>query len=124
MQMIELELNHNNFFCPATGEYILKEDEDANHDASSLMGYWLADCIDDPFIKNSSLQNEYDLFLKSEQAEDEDFRLDQEELEKFLANFVAENWVVFKITSGGFGCSGGPIWQIVYFVIDMNTVLT
>lgn len=118
MQIIELELNHNNFFCPATGEYILKEDEDANHDAASLMGYWLGDCIEEPFIKNAALQENYDLYVLNKQNKNSNFRIGSNELENFLTHLDVKNWVVFKISTGG---NFRP-WQIVYFVIDMDAV--
>ncbi len=30
MQILDLELNHFNLYCPSTGEYILLEDEGVN----------------------------------------------------------------------------------------------
>lgn len=123
MQIVELELSHYNFFCPVTGEYIVKEGEPANDDVPSLMGYWVNEVIDEPFIKNPALQKGYDLFLLSEKAENENFYLDFEAVEKFLSTLEAENWVTYKITTKGMSCNGGPVWETVYFVIDMDTVL-
>ena len=121
MQIVELELNHFNFYCPATGEFILMEDEPCNEDAASLMGYWVDEVINEPFLKDEQLKKDFEAFINYHEEEDEDFSLGFEELEQFLTEFEAPNWVVYKITTCGIGC-GGPICSTVYFVIDMNTV--
>ena len=121
MQIIELELSHYNFFCPVTGEYIIKEGEPVNDEAVSLMGYWINEVIDEPFIKNAALKKGYDMFLLSEKEENKDFYFNYEELEKFLSTLGAQNWVTYKITTKTMSCNNGPIWETVYFVIDMDT---
>jgi hypothetical protein len=121
MQIVELELNHFNFYCPATGEYILVEDEPCNEDAASLMGYWVDEVIEEPFLKNQLLKKELEAFINDQEEQDEDFSFGFKELEQFLTEFKEPSWVVFKLTTCGIGC-GGPMCNTVYLVIDMNTM--
>ena len=120
MQIVELELNHPNFYCPVTGEFILKADEQCNEDATSLMGYWVDEVIDSPFLKDELLKKDFAAFMSYHEEQDEDFSLGFEELEQFLTEFEVPNWVVYKITTSGMGC-GGPMCSTVYMIIDMDT---
>ena len=52
MQLIDLSLSHLNFYCPATGQLICNENDGANYEADSLMGYWSSYSLQEPFIKN------------------------------------------------------------------------
>lgn len=120
MQIVELELNHFNFYCPATGECILNPGEQCNEDAASLMGYWVDEVIDEPFLKDELLKKDFEAFINYQEEQDEDFFLGVEELEQFLTEFEVPNWVVYKITTSGMGC-GGPMCSTVYMIIDMDT---
>lgn len=71
MQQIKLELNHTNFYCPATGVYILKDGEECNESAPSLMGYWVDEVIDEPFIKNPDLSTAWEKYRKENFNEDD-----------------------------------------------------
>jgi hypothetical protein len=116
MQIIELELTHFNFFCPATGERILSSEE-CNDDAKSLMGYWLDEFLFEPYIKDKDL-------LKAWQKEVK--RLDKldasqsiwDEFESFLRNYNVHNWVVFKLTASGIAC--GPVSNTVWKVLNLD----
>jgi hypothetical protein len=120
MQIVELELDHFNFFCPATGEQILSP-TDCNEEAASLMGYWIDEMIYEPCLKDELLKKDFAAFMNYHEEQDEGFWLGFEELEQFFTEFDAPNWVVFKLTTRGMGC-GGPMCSTVYFVIDMNTL--
>jgi hypothetical protein len=120
MQIVSVDLDHLNFFCPATGANILNPEDGCNEDTPSLMGYWLHEVIYEPFLKDTKLKEHFVSFIQKEEANDEDFMLGCNELESFLEEFHAPNWVVFCITTNDFAC--GPITTIIYLVIDMNTV--
>ena len=51
MQLLNLELDHFNLYCPSTGEYILLEDEGVNEEALSLKGYWVDEVMGNHLLK-------------------------------------------------------------------------
>jgi len=118
MQHLELELNHFNFYCPATGIFILKDGEQCNESAPSLMAYWVDEVIDEPFIKNPELAAAWAEYCREHiQADNEELGA-VEMLQNFLAEYPQNNWVVFKITH----CSVAHGHQSItaWFVIDME----
>ncbi len=117
MQLLELELDHLNLYCPSTGEYILLEDEGVNEASLSLKGYWIDEIMGEPFIKDADLQNAWDNFIENYEKQNDDFP-DYTEIEAFLVNYPEPNWVIYKITTHGMAC--GPIWSTVWTLIDMN----
>lgn len=121
MQIVSLELNHLNFYCPATGEVIL-DSEHCNDNAKSLMGYWVNEDFYLPMFNNKALEIEFKNYLKQQELSD-DFTLESETLEQFIKQYDEKNWVCFKITTGGIGC-GGPMYSTVYMVIDMDTTVS
>jgi len=69
MQIVKLELSHFNFYCPATGEMILKADEMCNDKAKSLQGYWVDEIIEEPYFNNKEFEaawREYDTTFRDE----------------------------------------------------------
>jgi len=119
MQLLNLELDHFNLYCPSTGEYILLEDEGVNEDALSLKGYWVDEVMGEPFIKDADLQKAWDAFIENYEKENDDFP-DYTEIETFLVNYPEPNWVIYKITTHGMAC--GPICSTAWNVVDMNVV--
>lgn len=119
MKIVELELPHFNFYCPATGECILREDEPCNDDARSLQAYWIDEVFDEPMIKNTQLAADWSTFSKKNRN---NFQSSFDMLEDFFRQYDEMNWVVFKLIFSGMGCSG-PTSMTVWKVIDMNTVL-
>lgn len=109
MQIIKLELTHYQFFNPATGEQILYE-EDCNEDAKSLMGYWIDEFLDEPFIKNKTLEKAWKKFQKNAH---QDFESPFEKLRTFFSNYPEKGWAVFELTS-----EGDPI--TVWHVLDLR----
>ena len=115
-----LNLDHFNFFCPATGARILGE-EHSDDSAQSLRAYWIDEIFDEPVIKDPSLMEAWTKFSEGFALENEDETPGYEELEQFLKSYLAPNWAVFEITTCGMGC--GPTRTTGWFVIDMNTEL-
>ena len=121
MQIVNLHLNHYNFFCPATGEFILLENEPINEEAQSLMGYWQSDVISEPCIMNSDFQDAWDAYIQDGDGDEEDEDKESpgwEEVEAFLEKYKNPNWVVFCITNRGMAC--GPVSSTAWLVIDMD----
>ncbi len=119
MQLLELELDHFNLYCAATGEVILEDCEPINEDALALKGYWIDELMSEPFIKDEKLQQSWDLFIKKHEEEHNDFP-NYSEIEAFLVNYDKPNWVIYKISTHGMAC--GPVWSTVWHVVDMNVM--
>jgi hypothetical protein len=107
MQLIELILNHYNFYCPVTGELISKNGEPVNFDASSLRGYWVSEEMESPVLYSDEFSSTYKKFLikciKNNNEDNEDnednYVPGWEELEVFLKEYKEPSWVVFNITT-------------------------
>lgn len=121
MQIVELSLDHYNFFCPATGIQIIGEDYPCNDDAPSLMGYWIDQALDLPYFNSKELEEAWTEFCNDHAKKNHGLYPDLDDLENFLTGYPAGSWVVFSITTCGIAC--GPVSMTVWFVIDMNTEL-
>lgn len=118
MQIVSLELNELRFYCPITGKAIVSPEE-CNNDVDSLLGYWVNEVIDEPFIKDKNLEEKYEAFIAKKEASDADFCFYSDTLEEFLQDFQAENHVTFKITTRWVDYVG-PQSSTVYIVLDMG----
>lgn len=117
MQIVELELNHYNFYCPATGHLILSDGGDGTENAKSLKGLWVDEVFEEPTFKDETFQKAWEEYYEKHLDEDTDFEFDI--LEKFLKETKNETWVCYKITTSGMAC--GPVSTTVWLVIDMDT---
>lgn len=118
MNYNSLNLDHFNFFCPATGVHILG-DEHCDDSAQSLRAYWVSDAFDEPVIKDPTLVEAWSKFSDEFAAKNEGSTAGDKELEQFLKSYREPNWATFEITTCGMSC--GPTSSTVWFVIDMNT---
>jgi hypothetical protein len=118
MKIVELELKHYNFYCPATGLWITSEN-DVNHDAPSLLGYWLDEFWREPFIKDESLKKKWESYMVNfEVLENSPEFVNQfASLEDFFKNLNFNNVVVFKIIDNL------PDSRTPYFMLNLNTKL-
>jgi hypothetical protein len=112
-----LDLDHFNFFCPATGVQILG-DELCDDSVPSLMGYWVDLSFEDPVLKNPDLHAAWESFSSAYAEENEEDSPGHEDLTAFLKVYDAPNWAVFEITTSGMAC--GPVSSTVWLVIDLN----
>ena len=119
MQIIELELSHYNFYCPATGELLCNEDDGVNEDAMSLMGYWCDLVFEEPCIKDETLKKDWKAFEDKYADQNLGSSPDYKSFESWLKAYNRGNWVVFVITNSGMSC--GPSSSTVWWVIDMDT---
>ena len=117
MQLLNLELDHFNLFCPATGIQVLSEDY-CNEDAPSTMGYWLDEFLTEPTISNEKLKEAWDVFYSNYKKKHQK-QPNLQAIESFLVIYPEPNWVIFKIKNQSI--SGGSIFDTVYHVLDMNT---
>jgi len=62
MQIIDLNLDHWNFFCPVTGHKIQSDGGEPNF-PPSLKGLWVGEIPDSPEIKDPALQQAWDKFI-------------------------------------------------------------
>ena len=69
MQIITLELENLNLYSPSTGEVLCHEETGYNEDAQSLMGYWVQEIMDEPFIKNPDLQQASNAYMEESDAQ-------------------------------------------------------
>jgi hypothetical protein len=93
MQIIELERDDWNFFCPATGRLVFTDDGEPNTPA--LRGSWWQE------------------HLEAQEAADEGA-----DVVSFLRSLERPNWVAFEITTCGMAC--GPVWSTNWTVLDLG----
>ena len=119
MQIINLKLDHDNFYCPVSGEYITMEDEPLNDDAISFRGYWFDQFWVEPSIKDETLNAAWESYMASLKMIHADINdLDMvETLDAFFNSVEMENYVVFKIHKREISILPD---KIIYYVIDMN----
>lgn len=119
MQIVNLILDHTNFFCPATGERITGGGLSGNDEAISLAGYWIDQVFDEPHFNATELEEAWHEVCKPYLNKDHYDYPDVAALEQFFNGFEMPNWVVFKITTDGI--PENPSSITAWFVIDMNT---
>ena len=126
MRIINLIVDHYNFYCPVTGECISADGEPVNHDASSLYGYWVSVELESPSIHDKDFEDAYHAYLKkcsedsktdeADEADEADYVPGWQELEVFLEEYDRPNWVVFSITTRLSDQDSTDAW----YVIDLS----
>ena len=125
MQIIFLDLSHENFYCPVTGKLIHADEsnpEPGDENVKSVVAYWISEeAFEDPLIQNEELSAAWEAFCEKYADENDDMYPEFEDLELFLEEYDRPDWVVFKFsyTDNCYGESHYWIW----WVIDMNTRL-
>ncbi len=115
MQIISLELENLNLYSPSTGEVICHEDTGYNEEARSLMGYWIQEVMNEPFIKNPDLQQAWDEYLEAADALlEEDDEAPDPDVDEFLLQYESPTWIAFRIET--FGLPG----EVAWFVVEME----
>ena len=111
MNYVELDLDHPNLFCPMTGEQICGHNI-MNEKASSLMGFWIHEVIDEPTIKDKKLLSAWEKLVKETEKNGND--VDSKALKKMLRDYKHQNAVVFEIYDSNLLGDGG------WFVLDLG----
>ena len=110
MQIIQLELDHDNFFCPVNGQRITGSQ---SYEASpAQLGMWVDLVIDEPEINSPELEAKWQHYV--EQLAEDDFTV----MAEFFEAIDLPNHVCFEITTSGMAC--GPVSSTAWFVIDMD----
>lgn len=103
MQITNLSLSNLNLYSPSTGEVICHEETGYHHGAKTLMGYWIYEVVDQPFIKDDRLKEAWEKFVARFEEENDDFPAEVE-IDDFFVKYEQQSWFVFKIQT--FGMAG------------------
>jgi len=114
MQIIKLDLSHDNFFCPVTGHHITSPEHYTPSPAT--LGMWHFEILEDADVYDDALRLAWDNYWDA--LGDDDLP----DVEAFLSIDQAPmnnpNYVCFEILTTQMAC--GPIPQLMWFVIDMD----
>ena len=117
MQIITLTLQNLNLYSPSTSEVLCHEETGHNDNAQSLMGYWVQEVMDEPFIKNPELQQAWSTYMEQSDARlEEDDLYPGPDLDEFLEQYDAPTWIAFRIET--WGMPGDVAW----FVVEMEKI--
>ena len=111
MQLIQLEREDWNFFCPSTGQPVFNDTGEPN--ASSVRGVWCHEVPDEPELLCTELQAQWAAHLAIQDAADEAV-----DVVAFLNSVDHPGWVAFEITTCGFAC--GPVSTTTWTVLDLS----
>ena len=111
MQIIKLDLSHNNFFCPVSGQQIVSKNSYQPSPAMAAM--WHSEIVDLPEIYNSELEQAWVKYVEKVETDD-----DYLDVAEFIESNSIGSLVCFEITTHGMAC--GPISSTVWYVIDMD----
>ncbi len=114
MQLAELSISNLNLYSPSNGEVICHEEIGYNEDATTLMGYWIQEIADQPFIQNPELKKQWDAYVQDYEEKNDLFPANENTIDGFFRDYDNPNWMVFKIQT--FGMPGDVAW----FVINME----
>lgn len=125
MQIVPLELSHNNFFCPITGEQLLSP-EDYYCSAATLFHFidMEGGHLVDPTPEIEILYHDALEGINNGLYDAYDFRFNYSDEAKAFEILAYEklkqenNYVLFEICNTGYAC--GAISNTVYIGIDMN----
>ena len=112
MQLIQLELDDWNFFCPVTGLKVFNDDGKPN--APTFRGGWCHEVPDQPIHLDDLLKPLWQSYLEAQLAAE-----DTANIPAFLRSVVLPNWVAFEITTCGIAC--GPVWSQEWTVLELNS---
>lgn len=111
MELIELQRDDWNFFCPSTGEPVFKDTGEPN--ASSIRGLWFDEVPSEPEVLADELQAAWAAHLAIQDAAEECV-----DIPAFLQSVDQPGWVAFAITSCGMAC--GPVCNTTWTVLDLS----
>ncbi len=111
MQIVELTLDHFNFYCPVTGKQVLGKN-DIQPSAAQLFCYFNE--LSEFIFANELVQSIYEDCDK-EAGQDDDA---EDIFDNVISKLDNENYVMFKIINSGI--ESGIRTDIVYLAFDMN----
>lgn len=111
MQLIELQRDDWNFFCPSTGEPVFKDTGEPN--ARSIRGLWFDEVPNEPEVLANELREAWAAHVAVQDTADEGV-----DIPAFLQSVDQPGWVAFAITSRGMAC--GPVCNTTWTVLDLS----
>jgi hypothetical protein len=116
MQIINLVLDHYNFYCPVTGTQIMGDEFLNIKNTPSLMGHWFDEEIFDPTIQDPLLKDAWQRVKKK--FNQLDILQSYDRVYEFLRTYPSDSFVTFAIAEN---TSSAQAWnRSNFFVIDMN----
>ena len=112
MNIVDLNLDHYDFYCPVTGAKILADGEELPL-PSTVRALWVHECAEDPIHLDPSLVKKWEAW---EECKNEDDFV-SEHINAFVGAIDEPNWVTFSIRTGG-----GLLPERLTLIIDMNHV--
>ena len=107
MQLIQLEQEDWNVFCPSTGQLVFNDTGEPK--ASTVRGVWCHEVPDDPELLCTELQAHWAIQDAADEVVD---------VVAFLNSVDHPGWVAFEITTSGFAC--GPVSTTTWTVLDLS----
>ena len=110
-------------FDPITDEEII-DFISPNYDAESLSGIWFLDNPKDPFLKNKTLEQKWEVFLKDHLESFEEGPFSFFAIEEFLLTYDDESLQAIRHSSSvvGHGMGGTVAWYVVQGYIEVEEV--
>jgi len=108
MQLIRLEPDDWNFFCPATGEPVFKETGEPN--ASTVRGFWCHEIPDEPELLLEELQAHWVAHVASQDAAEEGI-----DVAAFPRALISPTGLLLKSPPA---C--GPVSSTTWTVLDLS----
>lgn len=115
MNNVELELNHDNFYCPVTGQHIMGVGVNEGFNPSKAVLFCYVNEIEDFEYAKPEIKELFETCLK--QTEDDGSEAYDVMIQK-MNETESQNLVCFEITTNGMAC--GPISTKVKVCFDMN----
>jgi hypothetical protein len=115
MQIIRIEPLHFNFYCPASGVKLSDEESEVNVKAKSVMAFWVNIEFETPTINNKVLEDDWTAYQKICRKDHGKFP-DIIAFEAFLEAYDQPEWIVFRFSRYGAGCTRE------WWIIDMDTI--
>ena len=114
MNVVVLDLDHYDFYCPVTGAKVLADGEELPL-PSTVRALWVHECAEDPIHLDPRLVKKWEAW---EECKNEDDFV-SEHINAFVGTIDEPNWVTFSIRTGG-----GLLPERLTLIIDMNRGLS
>ena len=111
VQLIQLERDDWNFFCPATGQPVFNDTGELN--AATVRGFWCHEVPEEPELLSAELQPQWAAHIAIQEAADASV-----DVQAFLRSVDKPGWVAFEITNCGMAC--GPVSSTTWTVLDLG----
>ena len=112
MNIVDLNLDHYDFYCPVTGAKVLADGEELPL-PSTVRALWVHECAEDPIHLDPSLVKKWEAW---EECKNEDDFV-AEHINAFVGTIDEPNWVTFCLRTDRI-----MLGSSATLIIDMNHV--